>query len=274
MTTKRFFYMVIIVLLVIFGIAIINWIGEQQDNIGSLRDEIANLRNNLDNRINSEMSSLKEEIMRELTVQNSNVYNAGYVTTGYNGGRNLAHVTVHFSLKEYANNSKVTLFYTGNNQTNSVETRENKGVFEADLELSLKDDSAGYVIGYKINGDTVESGYLFDIFPSYDLHARISAGGYSVEHRSTGTSVRLSTKLQNTFGRDDKLKFVSCVMNIYAKNQIIERIDLMNELENSGDYQFSSIDREIDYVSLGVSDPQEIYIKITAVDGYGFEYIY
>ncbi len=279
MTKKQVFTFSGIAIIVLFLVSIINWINIQQNTIDNLETEITSLRNDLNNIINQKFESIKEQIIEELDKQNSNVFNAEYKTIGFNQENNTANVVVKFSLKEYTKGASIQLVYSENNETKSVPVTENDGIFEAELSLSFEDvtdEPVEYSISYIVGDNVIQNGHVINIQPSVALYDRFDFKGAEVSASSVslaGTDITFYTNFQNRFNTDEKLKFTSCSLIVYYKEEIIDNVDLMNQLEVRDGYQSLSESGQVQKISIKNYDYESVDVEIKAVDGYGFEYI-
>jgi len=306
MTTKRLFTIAGAVILFIFVVATINWIGVQQNRTSALRGDIANLQGqisnlkyDLNNTIISNLEYVKQGIVSELERQNSNIFDASYTITGYNKAESLAYVKISFTLKEYSISEPVTIAATREGNSQTVIATNNDGIFEANIALKFENRSSSkngreptytYSLSYRMGTDKVLSEKIMDIRPGNDLYGRISTNIATTEIKYLGNkqqrSITIQPSVQNNFGANEKLEFMSCKMYIAYDGKILETIDLMGSITAQNGRQVLDIEPiKFDYIvssdlpytvpfpADGTYTMDGYNIYIVSVDGYGFECI-
>ena len=288
MTKKHLFMGASAVILLIFVIATINWIGIQQNKLNLLQIDIYNLKNELNGTIETELDEVKQQILAELTRQNSTVFDASYTVTDYNKADNLAYVTVCFAMKEYNLSDPVTVVFTRAGDTQSVPATSSNGIFTAKVALKIDDKNNPpykYSVSYRMGTDQVSSGQVIDICPGDDLYGRVGSKAADITdaefNKNTGKEkIVVQTAFQNYFGSNEKLKFVSCKLYITFDGNVIKTVDLMDKVRLQDGYQLLDTGENLEFYfdanSLrGNKDtiPQTLYgAYVISVDGYGFEY--
>lgn len=279
MTTKKLLAGAGVVIMIILFVSAVNWIGVQQNNIGSLQNEIAMLRSELINKADSsELENAKQEILEGLTNQNKNAYNASYKITGYSKEENLAYVLIRFSLKSYHEAVPVSVSYMQKGDSQSIPARYQNGIFEADLKLPLNAWEEPVALQILIQDEAaIQTEQLLDISPYGDLHDRIAGKETSISWSSerNKATVDIFYGFQNHFGDDEKLKFTSCILTVTGNGQVLKTIALTNSLHINGDYQMlkeESLLQSLELDKVLNEETLPLTAEITAVDGYGFVY--
>jgi len=287
MTTKRLFAGAGAVILLIFVIATINWIGVQQNRMMLLQADIFNLKNELNDTIEGKLDEVKQQIFEELNRQNSNVFDESYAITGYDKAENLAYVTVSFALKEYSPSESVTVVCSGAGGSQTAPAKNSKGLFQAELALKIdsKTQLYNYSLSYRTSTDRISGGEIMELCPATDLYGRMGSKGISVDEmgynqKTKKETIQVHAGFQNYFGSDEKLKFVSCKLQITFDGNVIETVDLMGKIRVQDGcqlfYREEPFQFSYDFNKLynkSEQFPQILYDSyISATDGYGFEY--
>ena len=287
MTTKRLIAGAGAVVLIIFVIATINWIGIQQNRIDSLRSDIYNLQDELTVIIEDGLENAKQQILDEVTRQNSNVFDASYTVTDYNKAKNLAYVTVNFAMKEYKTSDTVTVLFTRGGESQSVSAANKGGIFTAGAALTIDSETDPvytYSVSYRMGADEISGGQIMDIRPGDDLYDRIidketQIYGWEFEAKPGLGKIDIYSSFQNYFGSNEKLKFVTSKLYVTVNEKVVETVDLMDRIRIHDGYQVLNLDDSFEF-SLGdvraggddfSDEPYGAYVAAT--DGYGFEYI-